>query len=116
MATDLQNRAYPPARESGGSLAELIRFNSYIINSCVGGKINAIGEFTLGGSGVTTTTVADRRITPYSFIWFMPTDSVGAVEVASGSMYVSARTNKTSFAVTHTDSVNTPTFTYLVIA
>ena len=89
------------------------RETSEVVNSILSGKLNAVASVTITNSA-TTTAVTDYRVGAESVILFMPTTAAGATELASGSMYVSAR-SKNSFTITHTNDTTTRSFDYVVI-
>jgi len=86
---------------------------SDVVNNVMRGKTNNTGEVTITNSA-TSTVVADYNVGPESVIIFMPTTAAAATELASGSMYVSAR-SQNSFTITHTNAATTRTFSYAVI-
>ena len=83
------------------------------VNNLIDGKINATGSVTLTNSA-TSTTVNDIRSSADSVILFMPTSADSAAELSGGSMYVSTR-SKQSFVITHANSTNTRTFSYIIL-
>lgn len=89
------------------------RETSEVVNNILSGKLNATATVTITNSA-TSTAVSDFRVGPDSVILFMPTTAAGATELASGSMYVSARA-KNTFTITHTNAVTTRSFGYVVI-
>jgi hypothetical protein len=89
------------------------RETSEVVNNILAGKLNATASITITNSA-TSTVVTDYRVGSESVILFMPTTSAGATELASGSMYVSAR-SKNSFTITHTNDTTTRSFDYVVI-
>jgi len=84
-----------------------------IVNNCVDGKLNVIGDVTLTNSA-TTTVVTDIRVSAQSYINFQPTTADGAVELYGGSMYVSSQSKQT-FTITHSNNTTTRSFRYAVI-
>ncbi len=89
------------------------RETSEVVNNILAGKLNATASITITNSA-TSTVVTDYRVGSESVILFMPTTSAGATELASGSMYVSAR-SKNSFTITHTNDTTTRSFDYVVL-
>ena len=89
------------------------RETSEVVNNILSGKLNATATVTITNSA-TSTAVSDFRVGPDSVILFMPTTAASATELASGSMYVSARA-KNTFTITHTNAVTTRSFAYVVI-
>lgn len=77
----------------------------------------AVGTFTLGATA--TTTVTQSRTAANSLIVFTPTNAAGATLMGSAkSLYISARTANTSFAVSTASAAaaaGTETFVYLLI-
>ena len=97
---------------SWGNVAEWCRKLAEAIDLMANGQSRTVGSVTLTAS-TTTTTVTDKRITPSSHIPFTPTTANAAAEIGAGGMYVSARTNATSFVITHANNSQTDrTFTY----
>lgn len=73
------------------------------------------GTFTIATSAATTT-VTDSRVTANCIIIYTPRTANAAAELASGNMYISAKTADTSFTVTHTNSATTGrTFDYTIL-
>ena len=93
----------------GGTVRQI----SDAVNNIIDGKINATGSVTLTDNSATSV-VTDQRVSADSVILFMPTNSGGATELASGSMYVSSR-GKQTFTITNTNSATSRTFDYIVI-
>lgn len=89
------------------------RETSEVVNNILAGKLNATASITITNSA-TSTVVTDYRVGSESVILFMPTTSAGATELASGSMYVSAR-SKNSFTIAHTNDTTTRSFDYVVL-
>ena len=89
------------------------RETSEVVNNILLCKLNATATVTITNSA-TSTAVSDFRVGPDSVILFMPTTAAGATELASGSMYVSARA-KNTFTITHTSGTATRSFAYVVI-
>lgn len=88
------------------------------INGLLQGKMNAVTTVTLTANSATTT-LTDDRITPKSFIGFMPETANAAAALAN--LYVSNRmsTNGTvigNATLTHANNAQTDrTFTVLII-
>lgn len=80
-------------------------------NNALHGVNLSVSSVTLTNS-VTTTTVLSPFVTESSHITFTPTTSDAATELAT--MYISARTNETSFVITHSNDTTTRTFTYMI--
>ena len=89
------------------------RDTAEVVNNILAGKLNCVGSVTLTNSA-TQTTVTDFRVGPESVILFMPTTSFGASELASGGMFVGART-KNSFTIDHPTGTTTRSFDYVVV-
>jgi hypothetical protein len=75
-----------------------------VINRINRGKLNCIGMMTLSAN-VGTTTVLDPRVGPYSVVLLMPATANAAAALAT--TYVSDRSNKTSFTVSHSNNAQT---------
>ena len=64
-----------------------------------------------------TTTVLDTNVLTTSAILLFSTSANAAADVAAGNVYVSAKTNGTSFVITHPNNANADkTFDYVVLA
>jgi hypothetical protein len=93
------------------------------VNGLLDGFSNNTGEVTLTENSATSTvTLPHGVLSDNSVILFMPTTSNAAVELASGAMYVSARsvTNRfdsnSTFTITHTNNAQTDrTFKYVLV-
>jgi hypothetical protein len=89
------------------------------LNGVLQGKLNATTTLTLTANAATTT-ITDARITPNSYINFMPTTANAAA--VQGSIYVTNRVGSSGSVVNgtatinHTNDANTDkTFTVLII-
>lgn len=91
---------------------------SAVVNNIMNGKTNNTASITLTASSATTTvTLAEGRLGEDTIILFMPTTANAATELASGNMYVSARSvADNQFTITHTnDANNDKTFNYIMV-
>lgn len=110
--------AYQAVPEVGTDEKEHRRRLARSINSVLQGKLNAVSTVTLTANSATTT-LTDDRITPNSFIGFMPTTANAAAALTN--LYVSNRisTNGTTIGnatLTHANNAQTDrTFTILII-
>ena len=109
---------YPAVPDVGVDEKEHRRRLARAINGLLQGKMNAVTTVTLTANSATTT-LTDDRITPKSFIGFMPTTANAAAALAN--LYVSNRmsTNGTvigNATLTHANNAQTDrTFTVLII-
>lgn len=101
---------FPGLPVSGGNGRQV----AAIVNRLAQGKLNCVGAVTLTPS-VVATTVTDARATAASVVLLMPTTVNAAVEVGSGTIYVSGRA-KGSFTLTHANNAQADrTFGYALI-
>lgn len=86
------------------------------VNRILQGKMNAVTTLTLTAS-VATTTLTDVRISPQSFIGFMPLTANASAEIGAGTIYVlAANQTNGSAVITHANNAQTDrTFTLLII-
>lgn len=106
--------SYPTAPENVSLDENYIRKLVRVVNQIMRGKTNNTGEVTLDTT-TTATVVADINVGAESFISFMPTTANAALEVSSGSMYVSTVGDQT-FTVTHDSNTTADrTFIYTVV-
>ena len=107
----MSRQGYRGIPSSGGDLRDV----ASILNNVLKGKLNCVGDLTLN-TGTSSTSVTDINCGADSFIYFMPTTSAAAVELATGNVYVSSRDTQT-FTVEHGTSgtASSRTFVYLVI-
>lgn len=78
------------------------------------GRSNAVGTVTLA-TGAATTVVTDNNFAPGSVPIPIPTTASAATEMGNGTMYISARANK-SFTITHANSATADrTFLYAIL-
>lgn len=78
------------------------------------GRSNAVGTVTLAPS-VATTVVTDNNFAPGSVPLLTPTTASASTEIGNGTIYVSARANK-SFTLTHANSATADrTFLYAIL-
>lgn len=78
------------------------------------GRSNATGTVTLT-PGAATTVVTDNNFAPGSVPLFEATTASAATERGNGTMYISARANKT-FTITHANSATVDrTFLYVIL-
>lgn len=83
------------------------------IQQIAAGRSNAVGSVTLTANAASTT-VTDNNFAPGSVPKFTPTTANAAAEIGNGTMYVSARANK-SFTITHANNVQADrTFLYAI--
>lgn len=84
------------------------------MNSLLLGKINAVAEITLTPSA-SVSSLIDFRIHPNSTLLPMATTANAAVELASGTMYVSGISGNTA-TITHANNAQADrTFKFLII-
>lgn len=83
------------------------------VNRINQGHSNVVLDVDLDANA-TTTTVTDDRITAQGAVLFDPTTAAAASELASGSMWVSARLNG-SVTITHSGSFDDRTFRMVVL-
>lgn len=84
------------------------------INGVLQGKLNAVTTLTLTANAATST-ITDARLTPKSFIGYMPTTANASAEIGAGTIYISARTVG-SATVTHANNAQVDrTYTLLII-
>ena len=116
MTTQFLGIPVPPRLPNElAQLADWLRKVQTIGNRLLAGKMHAVGSVTLTAN-VASTTVNDNRITPDSYIGFMPTTANAAAEIGAGGMYVGTRTAETSFVITHANNAQADrTFAYVVI-
>jgi hypothetical protein len=95
------------------NIPEWCRKLSVAVNAALGGVNRTVSSVTLASS-VTTTTVLSPHVTASSHITFTPTTVLAAAEIGNGTMYVSARTNATSFVITHASNTNSRIFSYMI--
>lgn len=80
------------------------------VNALIGGKLDAIGTFTLTAN-VTTTTVTDNKFESNQVVIWSPTTANAAA--AMTNVYLSTR-SKGSFVLTHSNTATTDrTFLYV---
>jgi len=86
------------------------------VNSLLQGKLNAVISLTLTANAASTT-ITDARLTPNSFLWFMPQTANAAAEIGNGTMYVASSTlTNRSAVVTHANNAQTDrSFRVLII-
>ena len=91
-----------------------------VANGTRQGKLNCLFEGSLAVAPATTTTFTGattpgaEKVGPESFIWPMPLNAAAALELAAGTMYVSAQDDETvTFA--HSASALARTLRVLVI-
>lgn len=111
MATSADSRlAVPPFLEDDRAHRKLMTLWMQQVHL---GHIANIGTVTLLAS-TTSTTVADSRVGPNSFIWFMPTTLNAESEMSNG---ISVRTRgKQQFVITHKSNAATDkTFVYCIL-
>lgn len=78
------------------------------------GRSNATGTVTLA-PGAATTVVTDNNFAPGSVPIMIPITASAATEIGDGTMYISARANKT-FTITHANSATADrTFIYAIL-
>ena len=83
------------------------------IQQLAAGRSNAVGTVTLTENAATTV-VTDNNFAPGSVPLFTPTTANAAAEIGAGTMYISARANK-SFTITHANSATAGrTFLYAI--
>jgi hypothetical protein len=83
------------------------------IQQIAAGRSNAVGSVTLT-AGAASTVVTDNNFAPGSVPRFTPTTANAAAEIGNGTMYVSARANK-SFTITHANNAQADrTFLYAI--
>jgi hypothetical protein len=98
----------------GGPIAEWARKLAEAIEQLAAGTSKTVSSVTLDANA-TSTTVTNVYVTPSSHITLEPTTANAATEKAAGTMYVSTRTNGTSFVITHANSSQTDrTFTFQI--
>ena len=116
MTTRFQGLSVPPRVPNDlAHLGDWLRRVQTIVNRLLAGKMHAVGTVTLT-AGAASTTKADNRVTPDSFIGFMPTTANAAAEIGAGTMYVGTRTADTSFVITHANNAQADrTFAYVII-
>lgn len=88
------------------------------INNLLNGKSNNTDSVTLHTSTSTTTVVlAKGRIGPNSVILFMPRTANAAVEISTGTMYVSTIDSlNNQFMITNAvNTKNDRTFSYIIV-
>lgn len=78
--------SFPSVPPDGGDARRMAR----VVQGIMDGKTNNQGTVTLAPDS-TSTTLMDPRIGPQSVIAMMPTTASAAVEIGSGTLYVSAR-------------------------
>lgn len=103
-----------PSAYNRGVFAAIIRKIEEFANAL---PQKSVGTFTLAAAA--STTVTDTAVLTDSTILLMPTNAAAATLMGSSkSLYVSARTAVTSFAVSTADGLNaagTETFQYIVL-
>lgn len=104
-ATPLAPLSMPVGSEHRRRIAEAA-------NQAIRGKLNAQIDFTLAANAASST-MDDPRITPSSYIGLMPTTANAAAEIGAGTLYVSARGDKTA-TITHANNAQTDR-TYRVV-
>ena len=92
--------------------AEWLRLIASAVNGMLQGKTLNIGSVTLTANSATTT-LADSRIGPKSFIGFMPTTSNAAA--ALSGLYVTGRGDSTCTLNHANNAQSDKTFSYVVI-
>lgn len=96
------------------NVQEIFRLLEQFVNAL---PQKSTGTFTLGAAA--SKTVTDRNVLTTSTILLMPTNAdAGTLMGGASSLYVSARTAVTSFAVSTADgssAAGTETFQYIVI-
>lgn len=103
------SRGFPGALEDEGG-----RSLAVIINRMNLGKLNCTGTVTLRPNE-NSTQVTDSRATADSYIGLAPLTASAAADMASGLLFVAARTNG-SFELAHANSpVSDRRFVYLLI-
>lgn len=102
---------FPPKnpRLEEGYLRSLV--NSII--SCITGKTNNCGEFSLAASAASTT-VKDKLCNANSVVLLTPISAHAAAEVGNGTIYVTP--GKNQFVLTHANNAQTDrNFRYVII-
>lgn len=93
---------------------EWCRKLSYAANNALTGHNVTVSSVTLTANQATTT-VTNEFVTESSHITFTPTTANAATEIGNGTMRISARTNETSFVITHANNAQADrTFTYMI--
>ena len=109
---------YPAVPEVGVNDTEHRRKLARAVNGVLQGKMNAVSTVTLTANSATTT-LTDDRITPKSYIGFMPTTANAAAALAN--LYVTNRisTNGTTIGnatLNHANNAQVDrTFTIVII-
>lgn len=106
--------SYPVVPETYPSEFEHRRKLAKGVNTVLAGKMNAVTTLTLTPS-VASTTITDSRITPQSYIGFMPQTAHAATELAT--LYVPSTTQLVGSAVVnHANNAQADrTFTLVII-
>lgn len=100
------------APKTWGNIQEWCRKLAEAIDLLAEGTSRTVGSVTLTANAATTT-VTDTYVTPTSHISLTPTTAHAATEYGAGTWYISARTNGTSFVITHANNAQADrTFTY----
>lgn len=97
------------------NVREWLRKTVAAVNAALNGVNRTVGEVTLTANAATTT-VTSPYVTEESHITLMAQTSNAAQELKSaGGIYVSARTNGTSFVLTHANNAQSDrTFSYAI--
>lgn len=91
-------RGYAPVPEALPDEQEHRRKIAGTLNRALNGKTNVITTVTLTANAASTT-LTDNRITPQSFIGFMPVTANAASELGAGTIYVPFSTQLIGSAV-----------------
>lgn len=84
------------------------------IQQLAAGRSNAVGTVTLTAAAGSTV-VTDNNFAPGSVPLPVPATASAATEMGNGTMYISARANK-SFTITHANSATVDrTFLYVIV-
>lgn len=100
-------RAHPPVSQAVPDEKEHRRLLAAAVNRTLGGKLNVSTNLTLTASAASTV-LTDQRISPQSFVHFMPRTANAAAEMGNGTLYVDPSTMATgSCTVNHANNSQT---------
>ena len=124
FVTPTQDAVFDAPPRQNANLKEHARQIARVVTRINQGKFNAVGGIVLNETPTAEidpedptaeTVVVDPRCGTFSYIQFMPVTRLAAAELASGAMYVSARTSG-QFTITHSAAPEqTRSFYYLII-
>lgn len=111
-----RGKGYQLVPEVQGNETEHRRKLAIGVNLALTGKINAVSNLTLTPSA-STTTITDQRITPTSFMHFMPQTANASAELGNGTIYVPQATMlKGSAVIQHANNAQTDrTFAIVIL-